>query len=710
MIRKKVKVIEEKIEFKGRSYRNYNFDECVKILNTFDWSGFYDKTDPNDCWESMLQAITAMADKLCPIKTFKINKARPPWMTNEILEIMKDRDYYYKKARTLNLADDWNIARNLRNRVGKMIKNLKADFIQNNLKEFANDSKRFLVLKENTINLKDADTAEPVPNTSIANYINRFFRDIGPKLANDLGHETTSRFVVEPLHTFKFDQLHESEVSKLIKQISVHKSSAIPSLSSRLLKDSFTILSKQLTHLFSMSLKKGGVPEKWKHATVIPIPKEGDHADVNNLRPISLLPLPGKLLEQVVHQQIMEYISMHNLLCKEQGGFRKGFSTISKIADFTDDLFTAINENKLTLAAFIDLRKAFDTVNHNILLQKLKTLGLHLQELKWFESYLVQRFQQTLANGIMSDKLEVYCGVPQGSILGPLLFLIYVNDLPRVIKFSTVHMYADDTVIYLSGRNTAEIEQSLQADLNNLAQWCSSNKLTINTTKTKTMTFGTPQQTKRMQNVRFTLNEQVLGFVESYKYLGVTLDKNLNFQKHVKSIIKTLSYKIYLLSKIRPFLTEKAAVLIYKSMVLPYIDYGDTFYFSCTKDLLNKLQRMQNRALKIIFRLNRRFPTKELHQTAGVLMLDKRREMHLLNLMYKRSKIDQYIDARSINTRAHRGTLMLIERPTLDKFRASVKFAGATLWNSLPTELQTINTYNSFRYQTKLRAQQNLLT
>ena len=424
-----------------------------------------------------------------------------------------------------------------------------------------------------------------------------------------------------------------------------------------------------------MSLKKGGFPEKWKHATVIPIPKEGDHADVNNLRPISLLPLPGKLLEQVVHQQIMEYISMHNLLCKEQGGFRKGFSTISKIADFTDDLFTAINENKLTLAAFIDLRKAFDTVNHNILLQKLKTLGLHLQELKWFESYLVQRFQQPLANGIMSDKLEVYCGVPQGSILGPLLFLIYVNDLPRVIKFSTVHMYADDTVIYLSGRNTAEIEQSLQADLNNLAQWCSSNKLTINTKKTKTMTFGTPQQTKRMQNVRFTLNEQVLGLVESYKYLGVTLDQNLNFQKHVKSIIKTLSYKIYLLSKIRPFLTEKAAVLIYKSMVLPYIDYGDTFYFSCTKDLLNKLQRMQNRALKIIFRLNRRFPTKELHQTAGVLMLDKRREMHLLNLMYNRSKIDQYIDARSINTRAHRGTLMLIERPRLDKFRASVKFA-----------------------------------
>ena len=126
---------------KGRSYRH--FDECIKILKTFDWSGFYDKTDPNDCWKSMLQAITAMADNLCPIKTFKINKARPPWMTNEILEIMKDRDYYYKKARTLSLADDWNIARNLRNRVGKMIKNLKADLIQNNLKELANDYKRF---------------------------------------------------------------------------------------------------------------------------------------------------------------------------------------------------------------------------------------------------------------------------------------------------------------------------------------------------------------------------------------------------------------------------------------------------------------------------------------------------------------------------------------------------------------------------------------
>ena len=178
----------------------------------------------------------------------------------------------------------------------------------------------------------------------------------------------------------------------------------------------------------------------------------------------------------------------------------------------------------------------------------------------------------------------------------------------HLIKFPVVHMYADDTVIYnLSGRNTAEIEQSLQADLNNLAQWYSSNKLTINTKKTKTMTFGTgkltPQQTKRTQNVRFILNEQVLGLVESYKYLCVTLDKNINFQKHVKSIIKTFSYKIYLLSKIGPFLTEKAAVLICKSMELPYIDYGDTVYFSCTKDLLNRLQRMQNRALKLFLDL-----------------------------------------------------------------------------------------------------------
>ena len=217
-----------------------------------------------------------------------------------------------------------------------------------------------------------------------------------------------------------------------------------------MIKDAFEAIPDKLTRLFNLSIAKRKFPEQWKVATVIPLQKVGNKTDVNNFRPISLLPLPGKLLEKIIHNQTMTYLENNNILTPHQNGFRANHSTISTIANLTDDIFQAINDKQITYALFIDFCKAFDTINHNILLKKLSKLGFSQNSYQWFKSYLANRSQCTLANSKLSDDMPLTHGVPQGSTLGPLLFLLYINDLPNITKNCQIKLFADDTVVYVS--------------------------------------------------------------------------------------------------------------------------------------------------------------------------------------------------------------------------------------------------------------------
>ena len=288
--------------------------------------------------------------------------------------------------------------------------------------------------------------------------------------------------------------------------------------------------------------------------------------------------MKGKLLEKIVHRKVTQFWDERNFLSCNQGEFRKGHSTVSTIADLTDELFQQINLGSTTLAVFVDLRKAFDTVNMNILLAKLERGGIRRELLDWCSNYLSGRTQCTLANGSKSKELPVSCGVPQGSVLGPLFFLVYVNDVENALDNCGLKLYADDTILFQHGVNSVDAEIKLQQSLNKFKDWCDTNVLTINIAKTEVMTFASRSKVRKSKNVKISIGEDTLKLVPSYKYLGLTLDSTLNFSQHIATIVRTISFKMTLLAKMKKYLKDNVALQIYKSMLLPYFDYADVIF------------------------------------------------------------------------------------------------------------------------------------
>ena len=470
-----------------------------------------------------------------------------------------------------------------------------------------------------------------------------------------------------------------------------------PNIEYLICKDALTVLAHQLTYLFNCSLSTAVYPSAWKRAKVVPLFKGGDREDVNNFRPVSLLPLPGKLLEKIVHKTISEFFDENHFLSAQQGGFRKGHSTVNTIADLTDDLFQAINVGNTTLAAFIDLRKAFDTVDLDILRNKLRKAGLRGAVLDWCHNYLTGRSQCTLANDVTSSFLPITCGVPQGSVLGPLFFLVYVNDLQGALDNCKVKLYADDTVIYQTAVDHRVASDMLQASLEKFQIWCKINKLTINAKKTKLMVFGTRNKVKRAKEVRVSINGNQLQLVLSYKYLGILLDSTLNFNKHIASVINTVLYKITLLSKVKKYLRNDVALQIYKSMILPYLDYGDVIFHKANSADLGRLQRLQNRCLKLCAGHERLFSTDLAHKRAAVPFLTDRRGSHLLNFMYKRKDRKDLLNVREIRTRAHDAPLFHVMIPRCGAFMRSVGYSGSIEWNKLAPDKRNIGSYLEFK-------------
>ena len=700
----------KKVACIGRSYRHFVREDFQEALIDSDWGEFYASENPDICWQIIEDSIRKILDDMCPQRNFKVKDIKEPWITDEILEEIKDN--YLKIARTTGDERDWIMARRERNRVGKLVKAAKAEFVKERQRELKGEPKKFWKAissifpsnkkKLNTIELTDRNDNSSLESSDTADYINNFFTSIGAELASK-SNDPWKFFGSVSNESCPDISTDYEQVLNLCKEINVVKSSGFGDIASKVFKHAFMVLIPQLVYLFNLSLSSGIFPKRWKQATVIPLFKGGDRANVGNYRPISLLPLPSKLIEKIVHEKLSKFLEDKNIISEKQSGFRKGFSTASAVADLTDDLFSAINTSEVSMAVFVDLKKAFDSVSHDILCSKLDRLGIRGMALDWCLNYLSDRSQVVLANNVRSGPAPINFGVPQGSVLGPLFFILYINDLQRALDNNIkVRLYADDTVVYVSGKNVETLTRTLQLNLHRLNRWCRANKLTLNPAKTKMMCFGTRQAVRKVKLKALFIGGKQIQHVATFKYLGYILDSTLSYKPHVTDVLNKVIHKKILLSKIRPFLHTNVALLVYKTMILPYFDYCDVIYNSACKNDLDKLQRLQNKCLKTCLNMHNLTETKAVHSSAKSAFLEPRRKAHLCNFMFKRQCREELIDDRDINTRLHDAPVFHVNFPIKETFKRSVLYSGAVLWNELPTNLRSMDNFSVFKaHQTR---------
>ena len=436
-----------------------------------------------------------------------------------------------------------------------------------------------------------------------------FFSEIGSELANSfLGSQDDFRdFLGEEVqHNFTFPRLTIEILQSVANSLKPKRSCGPDKISSALLKDIFPYIVVPLCHVFNLSLQTGFIPIEFKIAKVIPIYKSGDAHSFTNYRPISLLSSLSKLLEKVVARQVMRYLNANNILYCHQYGFRKGHSTTFPVIHFLNNIYRASNspEPEYTIGIFLDLKKAFDTVNHKILLCKLKHYGFRGLAYNWFKNYLTGRTQYVCINGVDSDMQDLCCGIPQGSVLGPLLFILYINDLHKATTLFT-YLFADDTSFQMSAPSLNNLIALTNEELRKIASWFSANKLTVSISKTKYMIFM-PRNNMNLpaDGINIVIGEEPIERIGSdmpnkyFKFLGHFLDDKLNWEFHIRNIQSKVSAGNFALARVKNILPINIKYMLYNSLIKSHLEYGIVTWGGASQGKLNKLLNIQKKAIR----------------------------------------------------------------------------------------------------------------
>ena len=596
-----------------RSFKNFNAESFISDLKEVPWNILSHCNTSDEMLEIWQELFTSIADVHAPIRSRRVRNKQSPWITSQIRKMIIDRDKLKKRAIITNDINLWVSFKKMRNLVTNKVKEAKSRYYHSQIEKNVSDSRAIwktanqLSHRKHTSNstinelvVNEVSYTEP---SALCEIFNDHFSNIGPKLAASMtDSEKSFDFYIKPTkYSFNLQPITPEFVSSILIKMPTHKSTGLDNISCRLLKAAAPVICFSLSTIINKSIESGIFPSCWKNAKVFPLFKANDRTDPNNYRPISVLPVMSKICEKAVYGQLYSYLTEHKLLAKYQSGFRSLHSTVTALLDATNEWYLNMDEGLMNLVVFLDLAKAFDTVSHNILLQKLKYYGVDGLTLSWFESYLSNRQQQCVVGNCTSKPRKLTCGVPQGSILGPLLFLIYINDLPACLQCTTPRMYADDTTLSAASKSTIDLQQKVNCDLNNVKTWLLSNKLSLNVLKTEYMFIGSEFRLSNLGRVSSLIfDNQPIKRVTTAKHLGVVLDDNLAWHEQIYHICKRVGRSINCLKQARKFVPKNILLVIYSSLILPLFDYCDAVWANLNKGLSSKLQKLQNRAARII--------------------------------------------------------------------------------------------------------------
>ena len=619
-------------------------------------------TDPNP-WYDIFERIALSAyEKHFPNKRVKVNKHKhklSPWITTGLIKSIEFRDKLYKRLKSCpqDSPEHNRMEYNLKTYNGYLkqcIRTAKREYYVHEFTKYKNDIRKTWDILKDIINTKKSKSDFPPYFTdlgikisgskTIADKFNEYFTKIGPEHARsiDTSHKIPfDNYLKSPCQlSFQFQYTTPDSIEKIIGDLKPKSSAGYDNLSSKLLKDIKGIISCPLSIIINQSLCSGIFPSKLKLAKVIPLYKKEDQRVFGNYRPISLLSSISKIFEKVAFKQILEYFTSNNLLFESQYGFRENHSTELAALEFIDRIKLEMDRKKIPFSIFLVLPKAFDTLNHDILLTKLRYYGIQGIALNWFQSYLTKRSQYVQYNDTSSSIREIETGVPQGSILGPLLFIIYMNDIHTVSdKFSFI-LYADDTTLisplcsfsHCSHNDMNYVSTMINLELTKISDWLAVNKLSLNAAKTKFMLFHNYQKIINEDDIpHLTINDTVIERVTEFNFLGLTINEFMNWNSHSSKISNKISRTLGVMNKLKRYLPFSALKLMYSSLILSHLQFAITSWgFEW-----ERLSKLQKRAIRIMTHSKYNAHTDPLFNSLKLLKIKDIFDVQCMKFWYK---------------------------------------------------------------------------
>jgi hypothetical protein len=708
-------------QIRYRDYKKFNEDKfkqdiCVtfselnvqlKQIFEFDLTEY----ELEKSWLKWKEAFLDISNKYAPYKTRRLRNRRSPWINSEIVKLMYRRDYLHKKAKSSKDHADsnkyWLEYKSMRNYITSKIRLAK----QNHYIEISNKYEHKPKNLWNEIKNVMPKQTNDVLNDISANTFNDYFASIGEKVASKIDKTKTPKMSFpNSIYTFSYTNIVENDIVNILNKLGTNSKNDVLDCDSKLLNITSHLLAPSLTLLFNASLKIGYIPKDWKLARVTPAFKgKGDYNDKNNYRPLSVISHIAKALEYCVHKQLLTYLITNKFITKDQFAYLKNNNAQLCLHRLVDDILENLNFKEKTGMCFLDIRKCFDSIDHDILIAKLEKYGILNKELNWFRSYLKCRSQVVCHNGVLSDSKQLNIGVPQGTILGPILFLIYVNDLPNAVTNNAqINIFADDVVVYSNHDSLKTLNENLQNTMNNVFDWYETNRLSLSLEKCKSMVINN-NLTHKLDNFSLELGDTKLDQVSQMKYLGVTIDDELNWQGHLKNIAMKINATNARLRRLRKILPIDIRIKIHKAINIPILDYASTVWGQFSKTTTDFINKLEHRCARTIIGNYDYINTRgsEIMTDLGITHFDDRLKYQKSLLMFKAihglapdfllNYITFNFELNECNLRSSDSMNLYLPKPNSELFRKSLLYSGPKQWNALPDVLKSAESVYCFK-------------
>jgi hypothetical protein len=711
--KKKTKPCESLI-FEHRPLTQNTINQITAAIEHIDWS-YLNGFDTNDAFLKFTDRLNEITDLYAPIKRVKVPPKyikRDPWMTCGLMTSSRTCTRLYRKCLNKSRTDlSFKLFIKYRNMYNAIKRKAKQLYYTQIFDKYKYDIRNtWKTINSVTGRTNDKTSVSQIfkinerTTTSasiISDHFCDYFSKIGPQYANDIPASThnhehyLSQNVTKNRNTFFMTPTDPEEILKILKATKSKKSTGHDNISTHFLKQIDKHIATPISILINKSIQSGTFPDTLKLAKVIPIYKAKAKDTFSNYRPISLLPSISKILEKVVHKRLYYFLDQQDIFYDNQYGFRKKHSTIDAVTKFITDIAQSFENKQSTLAVYLDLSKAFDTIDHTILHKKLEYYGVRGLALDWFMTYLGNRRQYVNYRGSNSAVRAVECGVPQGSVLGPLLFIIYTNDLPNCLSITKAILFADDTTVYLASNDDKYLYSTMNRELDKLTDWFRANKLSLNISKTNYMLFS--HSTQEITNTEIKLANTIITRSKCVKFLGMHIDEKLKWDEHIKTMKKKISSAFYAINKVKYVLPRKHLNTLYYSLVYPYLTYGIILWGATYQVHLSKLIIMQKKIIRAIAGAKYNAHTSPIFKLSRLLKLEDIYKLHickfvLSHIMKTLPSSLTHLFTLTQDIHSHETRHSFNYKITVPKIRTviasqSILLKGPQIWNNLAQSL-----------------------